>query len=482
LARLRRWWRTRRLPKRVAMGQSTTGPTLAALLAPEGPLAGAVLVGGAVRDRLLGREPLDHDWLVPDPARAARDLATALAGSAFALDEARGHWRVVAGAATHDLTPPAPAGFGADPRDPAVLHADLTRRDLTVNAMAVLGDGRVVDPTGGRADLAEGVIRATSAEALEDDPVRGFRAVRFAAQFGARIDETTAASIAELARGLAADARPMPALERVRDEIEATLLTPAAGRGIAALDDLGLLELVLPELTAGRGVGPGGFHHLDVLQHQLEALQQLVDGFPDSDLALRWATLLHDIGKPLTREVDEGGGRARYHGHDRLGAELAAQALRRLKLPRARIDRVRALVRTHMRPLPRDERAAQRFVHRLRDLLPDLLMLMVADREAARGPLASQAQRRAYRLALAQVVRLLAAAPPRPPLLRGEDVMRLLEVGPGPLVGLALRAVEEARAVGDVETRAEAEAYLRRLAAAQGWDAAALAADEDDGA
>jgi poly(A) polymerase len=144
---------------------------------------------------------------------------------------------------------------------------------------------------------------------------------------------------------------------------------------------------------------------------------------------------------------------------------------------------VAALVRAHMRQLPKDERAARRFVHRLRPLLPDLLRLMVADREAARGPLASQAQRRRYRLALAEVVRLLEEAPPRAPLLRGDDVMRLLGVSPGPRVGRALRAVEEAHALGDVADRAEAEAYLLRLAAAQGWgDGVDDEADGDDAA
>jgi poly(A) polymerase len=125
-------------------------------------------------------------------------------------------------------------------------------------------------------------------------------------------------------------------------------------------------------------------------------------------------------------------------------------------------------VRAHMRPPPRGERAARRFVHRLRPLLPDLLQLMIADRAAARGPLASAAQRRHYREALGQVVAILAEAPPPPPLLRGDDVMRLLGVGAGPVVGRALREVEEARAVGDVRSREEAEGYLLQLAAAGG--------------
>ncbi|MBA2666323.1 MAG: CCA tRNA nucleotidyltransferase [Trueperaceae bacterium] len=459
------------------MTQSTAD---VALLAPGAPLADAVLVGGAVRDLLLGRRPADHDWLVAHPERSARALAAALDGSAFALDEGRGHWRVVvpgapgAPSAVHDLTPPQPGGSGTRVLDGGVLdegllERDLRARDFTINAMAALPDGRIVDPTGGRADLEARVVRTASPESLRADTVRAWRAVRVAAQIEGRLEPATARRVAALAAAFR-DGLALPAVERIRDELEATLATPRAGRALAAMDELGLLEHVLPELTAGRGVEQPAFHHLDVLEHQLEALQQLVDAFPDADLAVRWATLLHDVGKPPTRVVDDWqGGRARFHGHDRVGGDLAALALRRLRLPRARIVRVAALVRAHMRPLPKDERAARRFVHRLRPLLPDLLKLMIADREAARGPLASAAQRRRYRLALAEVVALLEEAPPPEPLLRGDDVMRLLGLRAGPTVGRALHAVEEARALGDVTDRAQAEAYVRRLAEAQGW-------------
>jgi poly(A) polymerase len=467
LQHVRAWWRRRRFPDRLDMAQCTTDARGGSLVAHGGPLEGAVLVGGAVRDALLGRTPVDLDWLVADPAPTAERLAAALEGSAFALDTERGHWRVVAGGTTHDLVPPEADGIGADPLDPLVLERDLRRRDLCVNAMALLPDGRVVDPLDGRGDLARGRLRLASPEALAADPLRAWRAVRVAAELAAGLDEGSAASLRELAAGLGRE-HPLPAPERLRHELEVILATPVAGRALRALDELALLAPVLPELTAGRGVEQGGFHHLDVLAHGLEALQQLVDTFPGADLALRWATLLHDVGKPATRDVDEALGRTRYHGHDRVGAVLAAEALRRLRLPRARIERVAALVRAHMRPPPRGERAARRFVHRLRPLLPDLLQLMLADRAAARGPLASAAQRRHYREALGQVVAILAEAPPPPPLLRGDDVMRLLGVGAGPVVGRALREVEEARAVGDVRSREEAEGYLLQLAAAGG--------------
>ena len=475
------------------MRQCTTAPDGSDLAAAGGPLDDAVLVGGAVRDLLLERPLVDLDWLVREPHARAEALAAALGGSVVGLDPERGHWRVVAGAKRWDLIAPEPTAGGGqrdassdaaratdpldpldpldptDPTDPTVLERDLLRRDLTINAMAALPDGRLVDPSGGLRDLRARLVRLTGPTVLEADPLRAWRAVRFAAQLGFRLDEDSAASIAALAGALGRGARPLPAVERLQAEMSACLASDVAGRAMAALDDLGLLEPVLPELTAGRGVGQGGLHHLDVLQHQLEALQRLVDAFPAADAALRWATLLHDVGKPLTRELDAGY-RPRFHGHDAVGAELSARALTRLRLPNAVASRAAALVRAHMRPLPQGERAARRFVHRLRPLLPDLLRLMVADREAARGPQASEAGRRRYRLALAEVIRRLEAEPaPTAPLLDGRDLMALLGLPPGPAVGAALRALEEARAVGEVTTREEAEAYLRHMGAAQGW-------------
>ncbi|MBW6457383.1 MAG: HD domain-containing protein [Trueperaceae bacterium] len=474
-------------------------------LAGRDPLAGAVVVGGAVRDAHLGVPARDVDWLVRDPAAAARALADATGGALVALDPERGHWRVVwfagdgepsagdderAAHAAHpdapgdrapvtwDLAAPDPPG---DPRDPAVVATDLRRRDLTINALAFRPEsGEVVDPTGGLADLRRGLVRTVARENLWADPLRAWRVVRFAAQLGFRVERRTRGWVQELARALdatrsrdadAVGGVALPAPERLGAELDDTLATPVAGRAFAALDDLGLLAPVLPELTAGRGVIQGGLHHLDVLRHQLEALQRLADAFPDADLALRWATLLHDVGKPPTRTpggVTEDGLvlRDRFHGHDAVGAELAVAALRRLRRPRATAARVHDLVAAHMRPLPDDERGARRFAHRLRPLLPDLLRLMLADREAARGRGASAAARRRYRERVGLVLAALEEPAPPAPLVDGRALMAALGIEPGPRVGELLAAIAEARALGDVGTREEALAYARRLQAA----------------
>ena len=420
------------------------------------------LVGGAVRDALAGREPRDVDWLVERPEDEARRAAEALAAdgidaSAFALDAERGHWRVVAGALTCDY---APLTVG--------LEADLRRRDFTVNAVAAGLDGRLHDPLGGVRDLRARRLRMTSEASLADDPLRPLRGVRLAATLELAFEPATRDVVRHLARRQAEGTHPLPAWERVRDELDLLLLHPAAARGLALADELGLLDVLLPELAACRGVEQGGFHHLDVLRHALEALNQLVQGFPEADAALRWATLLHDIGKPATRGPGEDG-RIHFYGHARLGQRLAQTALARLHQPRALADRVGSLVRYHMLPLPRGEREARRFVHRRGTLLPDLLKLMIADREAARGPLASEGRRQAYRLALARVLAILDEPTAAAPLLDGETVMRLLGIPPGPRVGEALRLLREAEAVGDIATTEDAEALLRHYAEAQGW-------------
>ncbi len=426
-------------------------------LASFGPRpADGVLVGGALRDAMLGRPCSDVDWLVADAQRAAHELATRTGGHAFALDPVRGHWRVVNEGRTIDLAPLT-----------GPVERDLARRDFTVNALA-LGPEGPIDPLGGRDDLAGRRLVAAGPDALTDDPLRGLRGVRLAAALNLRWDRETRAQAADAARAIRDGALATPAAERMRDEL--TLIVQVARPGDALTDahELGWLALLLPELVAGEGLEHGGFHHLDVLRHQLEALQRLATGFPDADVPLRLATLLHDVGKPACLERDELG-RPRFYGHAEVGAEITSRALRRLRYERATGARAAELVRRHMLPLPKNEREARRFVHRRRALLPDLLELMISDRESARGRLSSAATRRAYRSALARVLALLEERPPEPPLLDGDEVMRLLELGPGPRVGEALTFLAEARAVGDVRDRDEARRALRTFARARGW-------------
>ncbi|AWN24505.1 tRNA nucleotidyltransferase [Deinococcus irradiatisoli] len=409
----------------------------------------AVLVGGAARDLLRGAVPKDYDWAAPDPALAARNLAGER-GAAFPLDEGRQHWRAVIDGVQHDFVPL-----------PGDLSAELRRRDFTVNALALDQRGRVTDPTGGQRDLKRRSLRMVSEQNLRDDPLRLLRAVRLCATLRFTLEAQTRSTVQRLAVEAAQQGWPLPAAERLGTELNALLLSENAAAGVSLLRDLNLLPLYLPELAEGQGVIQGGFHHLDVLYHNIEALHQLTLRFPDSDLALRWATLLHDVGKPRTQGTNPRTGRTTYYSHAELGAELTAGLLGRLKQSRALTERASALVRAHMVHLPASEREAARFVHRRRDLLPDLLGLMLADREASRGPSSSPATRRAYQLGFERVLAALEERPaPPPPLLSGHQIMALLGLSPGPEVGQLSRALAEAAAMGDVTTPQEAATWL----------------------
>ncbi len=385
---------------------------------------GGLLVGGAARDWLRGVAPKDYDWAVPDPAQAARAMADALGGSAFPLDEERGYWRVhLDGEAHHDFVPL-----------PADVNDDLLRRDFTVNALAVTETKKILDPASGQADLKVQRLRMVSAANLRADPLRAWRAARLELTLGFRLEPGTEAVVREVAAQLADGTLRMPAAERIRDELHTLLLHPDAAHGLKRLEDLRLLALTLPELREGMGLQQGGFHHLDVFEHGLEALHQLLARLPDAPLPLRWAALLHDVGKPRSHTVDRETGRTHFYGHDKLGAALATQMLTRLKLPAGDIKHIAGLVEAHMVPLPAGEKEARRFVHRRRDLLPDLLWVMLADREAARGPSSSESSRHAYAAAMGRVLEALEnrPAPPRP-LLTGADVMALLDIPPAPV-------------------------------------------------
>lgn len=419
---------------------------------------GGLLVGGAARDWLRGVAPRDYDWAVPDPAHAARAMAGALGGSAFPLDEGRGYWRVHLPGEAHHAAPH--HDFVPLPAD---VNGDLLRRDFTVNALAVTEGQKVLDPAGGQADLRARRLRMVGAANLRADPLRAWRAARLEVTLGFRLEPGTERVVRAVAAELAGGTLRMPAAERVRDELHALLRHPDAAHGLKRLEELGLLELTLPELREGLDLQQGGFHHLDVFGHGLEALHQLLARLPDAPLPLRWAALLHDVGKPRSHTVDPATGRTHFYGHDKLGAALATQMLTRLKLPGDDIRHVARLVEAHMVPLPAGEREARRFVHRRRDLLPDLLWVMLADREAARGPSSSDASRHAYAAAMNRVLEALEdrPAPPRP-LLSGGDVMALLNLAPGPRVGEVLRALNEAAALGEVTDEAGARAFVRR--------------------
>jgi poly(A) polymerase len=446
----------------------------------------AWIVGGAVRDRLLGRATTDLDLALPvDPRESARALARATGGAAFRLSGEFGAWRVVGpGHSWHvDLVILRDGG----------IDADLAARDFTVNAMAEpLAGGELLDPHGGRADLEARRLRMVGPAALADDPLRALRAVRIAIDLDLTIEPDTATAIGHAAPGL-----ERIAAERVFGELKQVVSSPAVRTGLQLMDAHGITAQVLPELLALRGVEQNEFHHLDVHDHTLEVLDQVVaierdplaTGFgehaeavaallrePLADEltrgeAMRFAALLHDAAKPQTR-MQRPDGRIGFPGHDRAGADLARAVLRRLRASEKLVDHVAALCLHHLRlgflvhERPLDRRGIWRYLRATDPYAPDVTVFTVADRLATRGRNAEPAI--AAHLELAR--ELLGPAFARraegrlPPLVRGDELARELGIAHGPRLGELLAQLEEDRFAGAIATREDAIARARELA------------------
>jgi poly(A) polymerase/tRNA nucleotidyltransferase (CCA-adding enzyme) len=464
---------------------------LAALAELAGPARPAWVVGGTVRELLSGGTAADLDLAVAGGAlELARRLADRLDATLVVLDEVRGAGRVVPrwGGPVMDLV---------DLRA-STLEGDLQARDFTVNALAVPvaqilreGVAPIADATGGLDDLRARVVRPCGPDAIRDDAVRALRGVRLAMRPGWRLHPDAEMAI-EAAAHLIADV----AAERIRDELSGILGEPTAAAGLRTLDRLGVLAVLLPESLAMRATAQPLPHHFDVWEHSLRAVegvdvllagldavapwgpalhehlaQDLGGGLTRRE-ALKLAALLHDVSKPETRA--EIGGRVRFIGHDAVGARRAGEICRRLHLSRHAGQVIERLVAEHLRPMHLSQaglisrRARFRFFRALGDEARDLLLLALADAAALDGtsPLT------VWVGAGGLVVRILmagadeeAAAAVAPALLRGEDVMAAFGLAPGPEVGRLLAMAREAQALGQVRTRDEALAHLRREAA-----------------
>ncbi len=461
-----------------------------ALNAVRTALAGtpAWLVGGAPRDRALGRDVLDVDVVIDgDTAEAARAVARAAGRAAcFALSEEFGAWRVVARDHSWQVD--------VEPLRGGSLEADLGLRDFTVNAIAEpLAGGAPIDPLGGLADLEDRRLRMAGPAAFADDPLRVLRLVRIAIELDLSPEAATLAAARARADGLEGVSG-----ERVFMELRRILAAPLALRGLELMGDVGATATVLPELESLRGVEQSRFHHRDVYGHTLEVLDRtmalqadpariigvehgveaaallaepLADGLTRGE-ALRWGALLHDAAKPLTRAVRPVDGRVTFIGHDVRGAELAQAVLGRLRTSERLRAHVAALVRHHLRagflvhePQPLSRRTVFRYLRATAPVEVDVTLLSVADRLATRGDRAQEsidAHLRVARRLLACALPFRAGGPPAP-LWRGDELARALSISLGPRIGELLEELAAAQYAGEVLTREQALAYARSL-------------------
>jgi poly(A) polymerase len=397
------------------------------------------LVGGPVRDALLGRAVSDLDFATDAPPPNIKHvLRKAGADSIYAVGEKFGTVGGIFGSTTVEITTYRSEAYTAGSRKPAVefgtsLEGDLARRDLTINAMALdLSSGEVIDPFGGQSDLTGRTVRAVgnAADRFMEDPLRLMRAVRFSAQLDFEIDPDTALAIREVSPALASISR-----ERVHQEMDRILTSAKPAYGIRLLCELGLMQYAAPEILSMQGTRNDSLQHKDVFEHTLIVMSRV-----PPDLHLRWAALLHDIAKPRTLTVDRG--QVHFYGHDRVGEKMARRILgpSGLKYDRETVDKVGRLVGLHLRPNGYEsdwtDGAVRRFMREAGPLLPDLLTLSGADVtsrrkervEAARRRVAELEQRCAELAAEAEVAKLTSP-------LDGLELMAMFGRPPGPWIG-----------------------------------------------
>ena len=459
----------------------------------------AYLVGGFVRDVLLERDTADIDIAVAsDALEIAPKVATALGGKYVLLDEANRIGRVVVSKEEGRWELDFSTFEGS-------IEQDLARRDFTVDAMAVdlsrLGEGytevQLIDPFNGWNDLRQGVIRAVAETAFELDAARLLRAVRLAAELGFNIDSETEALIRRYSCLIANVAG-----ERVREELLRLLAVSQARYSLSYLGELGLLTAMIPELAQTRGVKQPKEHFWNVFDHSIETvaavdfvLSRGAWGYADEEvlaavpwsavlaqhfdrevssgstrrLLLKLAALLHDIAKPQAKAIEEGG-RIRFLGHAKAGADIAVNILERLRFSAKEAKLVEIMVRHHLRPgqMSHDELPSRRAIYRyFRDTGEagiDILFLSLADHLATRGPHLDLAHWREH----TQLVEYILAqhfqeeglvVPPK--LVNGHDLINIFGMSPGPKIGELLEAVRETQASGEVTTKEEALSYIR---------------------
>lgn len=436
------------------------------------------LVGGALRDLLLGRTPADIDLLVVgDIRRAAQHIAHRAGGRIVDIGK-KGFTvkRIVSPETTIDITP----------LNHSTIEDDLLQRDFTINAMAYAVHSRaLIDCTGGMRDMRQKIIRLVSTTALEKDPVRLVRAYRMAASFEFSIDAGTRRAISrrrQLVNTVAG--------ERIWAELVKIFNTSQSGAVIRGMADSGLLTAIFPEMQATIGCTQNRHHQFDVFEHSLRAYEHVEDLLNEFDACfpavaatarkmdlgshsamLKYASLLHDIGKPATRQVDEAG-RVHFYGHAAKSAAIGAGISKRLRLSRHQRDVADTLIRHHLRPLflfiasekaRLGKRGMVRFFNHCGSRTLPIVVHTMADIMAKQQVLQG---RDAHFIAfcgrlMAAYVDYIDRQSAAGPLINGNDLISVLGLSPSPLFKHLLARVDERRLSGELSSRDQALAWVR---------------------
>jgi tRNA nucleotidyltransferase (CCA-adding enzyme) len=397
------------------------------------------VVGGCVRDLLMERKP--KDWDITTNARPEKiqklfpkSFYENKFGTVTAVTNSKDKTLK-----TIEITPFRLEGKYSDKRHPdeikfaKTVEEDLARRDFTVNAIALDGGGKIIDPFNGQKDLKKKNICTVGKadDRFNEDSLRMLRAVRFACTLYFSIEEKTFKAIQKNAGWIQAISK-----ERIKDELIKIMASDKAAEGIDLLQKTNLLKYILPELEKGVGVSQNKHHIYDIYEHSLRSLKVAAD--KKFNLEVRFAALFHDIGKPETKEGE--GPDSTFYNHDYVGAKFTYRILERLKFPNKFIDRVVLLVRNHMfvsDPERLTDAGARRLIVRVgKENIPDLINLRIADRLGMGRP-----KERPYRLrTIEYMIEKVSQDPISAKMLKidGNEIMKLLKIQPGPRVGAIL--------------------------------------------
>ncbi|RKY33272.1 MAG: hypothetical protein DRP74_00105 [Candidatus Omnitrophota bacterium] len=456
------------------------------------------LVGGYLRDIFLKREKEnpDIDFCLKKNAIAfGRVVSRHLKAGFVILDKAHGCSRAVK--KTKDKI------YTLDFTDfrGATLEKDLLHRDFTLNSIALdlekllnsaKGKGKIldipdllIDPYGGRKDLAKRVIRIVNPRAFDEDPLRILRAFSLACVFHCKIEKRTLKLIKTKAKHLSRVSG-----ERIRDEFFKMLSQPDSFKYFSEMDKLNVLKNIFPEIEVMRGVNQGPYHHLDVWQHTLETLKQLenvfeelknnkdLNGYLNKEITyerrrsalIKLGALMHDIGKPKARRVEEG--KIKFHGHERIGLEMTENIAKRLKLSKDELEALKKMVLWHLRPgyLADNEvltaRAKFRFFRDAAEESISTLLLSLADQRATKGRLTTRLSREQHEKVIAQLLKEYFKSRKEKKIVRlvnGDDLIKKFKLQPSPLIGKVLSELEELQVIGRIKTKKQALLKARQI-------------------
>jgi poly(A) polymerase len=430
-------------------------------------------VGGYVRDLILGKEGKDIDFVViGDALRFVQELYGKYHTSKPVLYPRFGTAMVQYKGYKLEFVTAREELYQTNSRKPTVntadLRTDLSRRDFTINTLAMditpEQMGTIIDPYDGWTDIDSGVLRTPlePEHTFSDDPLRMMRAVRFAATLNFNIEDKTLEAIKSVCQRLEIISR-----ERITEEFNKIICAPKPSRGISLLEETGLLEIFLPELSQTKGIEQKEeYHHKDVFTHTMQVIDQLAE--KSEKLSLRLAALLHDIAKPVTKRFDQQSGWT-FHGHEVVGERMTFKILQRMKYPLQTINFVQKLIRLHLRPmaLVSDEvtdSAIRRLLVLAGNDFDDLMLLCRAD-ITSKNPDRVKKYLINYEIVLAKAIdleerdRLRAFKSP----VDGHEIMQLFKLPQGPEVGKIKKFIEEAILEGQVANdHDQALAFLLR--------------------